>query len=294
MTSIDAFTCPICMDPVVCPYSFGCGHTLDVKCFVQLRKKECPKCRFKLHDAKKYGVNLMLQELLREKIPEYEQIKAEQIRFVKSVGLFETYTASTRFRDICRHMKTFMDDNNSVTTIPELTTYVQKNYPAHFPVTEPSPEPPTEPPLEPSCEPPTEAALEPSSEPPLEPGFGLEIRYILDKLEGYCSITINDKEHVVYIGGDQELGDVLNVLRERGNPDLMTILRLVTITSELGNVVGRSGLDMNTGPFLQDEYIEKLIDHLINIGDIAAAPDDFGSDDDSSDDEIFTVRGFIR
>jgi hypothetical protein len=128
----------------------------------------------------------------------------------------------------------------------------------------------------------------------LEPGFGLEIRYILDKLEGYCSITINDKEHVVYIGGDQELGDVLNVLRERGNPDLMTILRLVTITSELGNVVGRSGLDMNTGPFLQDEYIEKLIDHLINIGDIAAAPDDFGSDDDSSDDEIFTVRGFIR
>ena len=105
----EEYACPVCLEPVICPFTFGCGHTVDARCFFQLRKKECPQCRFKLHKTSKYSVNLMLQSFLANTIPNYEQLKESHLRFIKAMNVLKAYKASERYRVMIKLIASYVD-----------------------------------------------------------------------------------------------------------------------------------------------------------------------------------------
>lgn len=245
----DDTTCPVCLEPVVCPYSLGCGHTLDARCFIQLKKKECPQCRFSLkhHDIKKYGVNLMLQKLLREKVPNYDQLQQEQMKFVKSVGLLKAYRASARYAHCRRLIEEYIQDHCCACPLSDLITHIK--------------------------------STEPDSE--------LEIRYILDQSDRrhtYLQLDVDDQPYVVDSDEDN-LALAFGSLRGRISEN--NVIQMIATSMSITSTVERCGLKLRNRPFLTEQ--EKLIDHLISLGDKAIEKDSGAEADADADSEWSTV-----
>jgi len=244
----DFLQCSVCLDPVVCPYSFGCGHTVDAQCFVQLRKSECPKCRFKFDNVKKYGVNLMLEGLLREKIPNYDELAKKQMKYVKSVGVFKIYRRSKRYKKIVSLCNEIINTCNYAIKLSDL--YEQIKDPlttalASAAVSESS------------------AAVSESS---VARDISLEIRYVLSKESEYHRITTTDgDDYVVNLEDEETMGNVLRELKDK--IDELTIIKILSWTFGANDEVAHSGLNMHKTPFITDEDNEQLIDYLLDLGE---------------------------
>jgi hypothetical protein len=237
----DFLQCCVCLDPVVCPYSFGCGHTVDAQCFVQLRKSECPKCRFKFGNVKKYGINLMLEGLLREKIPNYDELAKRQMKYVKSVGLFKNYRRSERYEKIASLCDEFINTHNYAVKLSDLYEHIIKE----LLTTEAS------------------AAV---SEASAARDKSLEIRYVLSKDSEYHRITTTDgDDYVVNLEGEETMGNVLRELKDK--IDELTIIKLLSWTFGADDEVVHSGLNMHKTPFITDEDNDRLIDYLLDLGE---------------------------
>lgn len=232
----DYLHCSVCLEPIVCPYSFGCGHNIDAQCFVQLRKHECPKCRFKFHDTKRYGVNLMLEGLLRDKIPNYDELAQKQMKYVKSIGLLKSYRKSPRYKNILSLCDKFITDHNHTARLTDLYEHVSK-----------------------------EMTATASESEVFTSDSALEVRYVLS-LHNYGYITTTDgDDYVVELNDEMTLGAVLRELKDKC--DKLTIIKLLTWTFEAVDEVANSGLDIQKTPFISDGDNGRLIDYILALGD---------------------------
>jgi hypothetical protein len=225
----------------------------------------------------------MLQQLLKGIVPNYEQLQQEQMKFVKSIGLFKAYKSSSRYDEIRKHIEKYSQERENVCLLSDLIDYVSKksklteseskieakaelksgNIVAPLDVVD------ADLPLEPSAEAKTQSPIpSPSPGPSPSPllGLGLEVCFILDKLN-YFNLDINGQIHVVNSEDEEGLSEVLAAMRNKLSA--MDIIKLISWTLSITNEVERSGLSLRKLPFLENSKREQLIDHLIEIGDFA-------------------------
>lgn len=113
--------CFICMETLVAPVSWSCGHTVCILCDGKLKKNVCPSCRAKLPKERK--VNLIMEELLRRVTENYDQLATDRITEVKSYECLRAYRRSTRYRKIKDCLNDCLDDNMKLS---DLYTQIEK------------------------------------------------------------------------------------------------------------------------------------------------------------------------
>jgi hypothetical protein len=269
----DCPSCPVCLENIIGPYSFGCGHTVDIGCFMQLKKKECPVCRFKLNNVDNYGINLMLEECLKTKIPHYEKLKKERLKFVKSLCLFRKYSESERYNIIKQYVTKYIKAHSHTCLLSDLAKDAYQTLSHKLGYTTLKSEAVTEP---------TEAVTEPT-----EAVFKLELYCILDKCHKY-QITIDGKPHVIDGNNEDNLQIILGKLC--GTIDHLTIIKIIGWTCGYVDEIAHSGTSILPDPFLDNNGREQLRDNLLSMKDFLKVPtwsQIANSDSDSDSDSDY-------
>ena len=118
------YSCVVCLDHLIGPYSIGCGHTVCAQCFSLLREKKCPLCRFKFSDGDKYGINIVLDKILSTIVPDYSNRRAQHDKFVQSITIIRTYRKSARYHWINKAIKKYLAENKNCCVLSDLTTQI--------------------------------------------------------------------------------------------------------------------------------------------------------------------------
>jgi hypothetical protein len=113
MSTLDPnnYECSMCLEPLVGPYSIGCGHTVCAQCFSRLTSQQCPLCRFNFRDGDKYGINIVLDKLLASIIPDYEARRSAQDKYIKTISIARTYRRSIRYHNVRSKIKQYFVEN---------------------------------------------------------------------------------------------------------------------------------------------------------------------------------------
>jgi hypothetical protein len=162
----ELIACPVCLDTLVGPYTMGCGHSICAQCFTHLTKDECPTCRFKFRNKEKHGVNLALESILRNYVPNYDQLRDKQQKYIKSLYILSKYKQSKRYKYDRKKIRDFLSEEDYCCSLADLET--------HF--------------------------LNPLLTEDMQTVE--ELYYILDHDKDIYQITISDKKYVIYEDSD--------------------------------------------------------------------------------------------
>jgi hypothetical protein len=94
-TSPIDLNCPVCLDFIIGPHCITCSHVICAKCFYLLQKNQCPVCRYNFQ-TKNASVNKLLESLISTYIPDYDNLRKEQLTFIQSLTIIKTYERSER------------------------------------------------------------------------------------------------------------------------------------------------------------------------------------------------------
>lgn len=101
--------CNICMESLVAPVTWSCGHVVCVLCDRQLRDNKCSFCKAAL--PKKRNINLVMANLLRKDIDNYDSLAEKRVEAAKAYDIFKLYKKSTRYSKIKDALDSCLDDN---------------------------------------------------------------------------------------------------------------------------------------------------------------------------------------
>jgi len=98
------FQCACCLSHLVLPVTLPCGHSF---CLVHLEQfpagesgyRTCPTCRAVIPETK-FSINILLDNILHEKIPDYEDARKAAREEIDNRELLKKYYDSKRFYDI--------------------------------------------------------------------------------------------------------------------------------------------------------------------------------------------------
>jgi hypothetical protein len=255
--------CSVCLEPMISPYSLGCGHNIDEKCFVQLKDKKCPVCRFKLSDCDKYSVNLLLESFIKTKIENYNELKAESDKFVKSLGLLKKYKKSERYKVIRDAIEQYIADNNCCAKINDLLEKVQIE------------------------------KVDITKE-----GLELEMMYIFD-CEKHEKLIIEDETYVCDLRDEDFLSSIFNELGSKLNDKQIIVLMSRAYECDAISVLG---FNINRTNFISDndkliEYLSKLPENsIVERSKKDSSDSEWETDESESEDgrsgSIFEDLGF--
>ena len=92
---LDSMKCSICIDTVLNPITFQCGHSICKYC-LNASLKKCPTCRFSLDDVTTYKVNIYFRDLL-SKLDNNYSVKLSQRELVHNIKASKTYKSMKKF-----------------------------------------------------------------------------------------------------------------------------------------------------------------------------------------------------
>ena len=253
--------CSVCLEPMISPYSLGCGHNISERCFVQLKDKKCPVCRFNLGDHSKYSVNLLLESFLRTKVENYDELKKESDTFVKSLGLLKKYKKSERYKSIRDEVEKYLSDHNCCAKVSDLVEKV------------------------------TIKDLEITKE-----NLELEMMYVFD-CEKHEKIVIEEEIYICDLRDEDFLSSIFNELGSKLNDKQIIILMSRAYECD---AISSLGFNMNRTNFISDnqeliEYLSKLPENSIVERESKKNRDSSDSEwetDDEGEGSIFEDLGF--
>lgn len=123
--------CPVCWEHLICPYSLGCSHNLCAKCFLLLKKNRCPMCRSSFKTKKDHSVNSLLEQLISPHIPDYDKLKEQQLRFIKSIDILSKYDKSTRIYNNGSMVKQYLEEHDLVVKKTDLLSHFKDQIPQY-------------------------------------------------------------------------------------------------------------------------------------------------------------------
>ena len=95
-------TCVVCVEPLVLPISYQCGHTVCKGCSWRLKRKLCPVCR---RTIKRHGhVNTVLEDFLKKENSNYEAQAKELETALELERCHTMYLKSPRYNSRCMMM----------------------------------------------------------------------------------------------------------------------------------------------------------------------------------------------
>ena len=261
--SDNCIECSVCLEPMISPYSLGCGHNISERCFVQLKDKKCPVCRFNLGDYNKYSVNLLLESFIRSKIDNYDELKKESDKFVKSLGLLKKYKKSERYKEIRDAIEKYLAEHNSCAKVSDLVDKI------------------------------TIKDLEITKE-----NLKMEMMYIFD-CEKHEKIIIEEETYICDLRDEDFLSSIFNELGTKLNDKQVIILMSRAYECD---AISSLGFNMNRTNFISDneeliEYLSKLPEKDMVERDSKKNREDssdseWETDDEGAEGSIFEDLGF--
>ena len=199
--------CPVCREFIISPYGMPCGHTICASCFSQLNNDNCPSCRCTFHSKNTFEPNLLLEQLLMEKNPDYMVLKKNKDRFIKLNKFNKLYTESEQFHDIKKILKNFIKINGYYVPI---VTLLEEFCKAHN-----------------ICE--------------------TELYYIIDNISYFVPIEFDGAIYIVNCSSVSYLTKFVTDKQECfiKNPMTLFLLFIVDTTHDLINIVKVSGINAN-------------------------------------------------
>lgn len=102
--------CPVCLDMLIAPITFSCGHSTCTGCYEVLRASgsgvgvlNCPECRTSI--SRECKMNIVLDQVLSTIIPDYEETKKTRLDILNRTTLFKRYKNSRRYNNIAAIMR---------------------------------------------------------------------------------------------------------------------------------------------------------------------------------------------
>lgn len=199
-------------------------------------------------------MNIIMDELLKEKIPNYEDLKKEQQTFIRTIGILNKYKKSKRHMFIKKSIKEYIEDNNYCSLLSDLVTHVRQSCDTHL--TDPVPLHLT------------------------------EIYLALDDGEAYYKyekiVTSEHGKGVIYVANvedEENLGDIFDVMK--GHLTDRQVAQLLARTYD-NDSIEKLGISTSRLKFNTDSSV--TITNLLKLPDIAFEPEVKENIDDDSDD----------
>jgi hypothetical protein len=208
-STVEDFTCAICMESVISPVFLTCSHMYCMKCIEDLTTKggdTCPLCKSQFLETSRFVVNKVMDQIVKgffKDDKEYQERVKEinRERFIKLA--LTVYEESKRFDDIkCKILDYLFDDCTGFKHYNDLTQVV----------------------LSASSES-TESSESPVSLPELySPDRLLEYQYVLKTLIQSDELILVD-EHIIDVSCIDEF---MQFYREKfSEPDLLYLLAVI-------------------------------------------------------------------
>lgn len=93
--------CPICLDNIIQPISYECGHNVCKYCHKSMilsgRTQKCSECR-QLLIVKKYHINKMFERIIQTKIKDYNEQVESKKKYYKKTKLINKYENSIYYK----------------------------------------------------------------------------------------------------------------------------------------------------------------------------------------------------
>lgn len=115
--------CPICLDLLVAPISWCCGHNVCIMCDRRMTSGKCALCRAPLSKVRK--VNLLLENLLMCNIPDYTKLAALRTKNAERFGVIEKYKKSTRYSSVSLLLSDLIEE--SIMTKDHLLSIIESS-----------------------------------------------------------------------------------------------------------------------------------------------------------------------
>jgi len=99
------YLCPVCLETLIAPVTFGCGHSTCSACYESLKNAgsgagvlNCPECRTGI--SRECKINIVLDQVFCTIIPDYERLKTKMTDEIQRATLFKRYKHSKRYNKI--------------------------------------------------------------------------------------------------------------------------------------------------------------------------------------------------
>ena len=119
--SENKYVCSVCIEALIAPVTFGCGHSTCSACYESLKHTgggvgvlNCPECRTGI--SRECKINIVLDQVFSCIIPDYEILKTKMTEEIQRTTLFKRYKHSKRYNKIAGILRQKMKKEGYLTS----------------------------------------------------------------------------------------------------------------------------------------------------------------------------------